>query len=197
MAATSTGYLSQILRRLGNMDASNASMLSAFQGMSTSMTNSDVAKMAEMDDIEGKLDNIQTKLDLSNSLLADIKGNTAAPNVNKTLVGATSGNVGNAIATATIAAVSGKTNYLSSVHVTGSGSLVGLPVIVTITGLDVGTIRYSYAAIAGALLTNIPLLVDYPEPLKASAPNTAIVVTCPALGLGNANNIVNAFGYRS
>ena len=33
-------------------------------------------------------------------------------------------------------------------------------------------------------------------PLAASGANTVITVTCPALGVGATNNVVNAYGYQ-
>jgi hypothetical protein len=69
-----------------------------------------------------------------------------------------------------------------------------LPVTVTVTGLD-NTLSYTYSAAAGVLVANQPLVVSFPQPLPASAVNTAIVVTCPALGSGNTNNTVTAHGF--
>jgi hypothetical protein len=110
-------------------------------------------------------------------------------------VAAASGNVANAVATATLPAVAGKTNYLSGFEVTGSGATAGLAVSVTVTGLLGGTLTYTYVAEAGALVGNKPLIVPFSPPLPASAANTPIVVSCPALGAGNTNNAVVAHGF--
>lgn len=112
-----------------------------------------------------------------------------------TPVSAASGNVANAQAVATLPAVAGKTNYLSGFTVTGSGATAGLPVVVTVTGLLGGTLSFVYTAAAGVLVANTPLVVTFARPIPASAVNTAIVVTCPALGAGNTNNAVVANGY--
>lgn len=112
-----------------------------------------------------------------------------------TAVIASSGNVANASAAATLAAVASKTNYLSGFQITASGATVGADVSVTITGLLGGTITYTFNAPAGALVGATPLVVTFPYPLPASAVNTAIVVTCPALGAGNTNATANAQGY--
>jgi hypothetical protein len=109
---------------------------------------------------------------------------------------ATSGNVANAVATATLAAASGKTTYITGFELTGSGALVGLPVIVTVTNLISGTMSYIYCALAGVLVGNVPLIVQFSDAIPANAANTSIVVSCPALGLGNTNNVVNAHGYQ-
>lgn len=106
-----------------------------------------------------------------------------------------SGNVANATASATLAGVAAKTTYISGFEVTGAGATVGLPVVVTVTGLTT-TLSYIYSAIAGALLANTPLLVAFSPPLPASGVSTSIVVSCPPLGLGNTNNAVVARGYQ-
>ncbi len=110
------------------------------------------------------------------------------------VVTATSGNVANASAAAALPAVPGRTNYITGFEVTGTGATVGLPVTVTVTGITT-PISYTYAATAGVLVENTPLLVEFPQPLPASAVNTAITVTCPALGGGNTNNTVNVHGF--
>lgn len=115
------------------------------------------------------------------------------PNV--TPVNAPSGNVANAVAAAALPAVAGKTNYLNGFEISGSGATAGLPVAVTITGLLGGTLTYIYSAAIGALVPNTPLNVKFPTPIPASAVNTAITISCPALGLGNTNNSVNAHGF--
>jgi hypothetical protein len=109
---------------------------------------------------------------------------------------ASSGNVAAAIANATLAAVASKTAYLTGFEVTGAGATAGLPVLVTVTGLLGGTLTYIYTAIAGVLLANQPLIVEFNPPLPASAQNTNIVVSCPSLGAGNTNNTVNAHGFN-
>ena len=110
------------------------------------------------------------------------------------VVTATSGNVANASAAGTLAAVAGRTNYITGFEVTGAGATAGLPVTVTVTGITT-PISYTYTATAGVLVANTPLLVEFPQPLPASAVNTAITVTCPALGSGNTNNTVNVHGF--
>jgi hypothetical protein len=123
-------------------------------------------------------------------------GLTSEYPVGATPVGSSSGNQSNATATATLPGVSGKTTYIKGFHVTGSGATIGLGVILTVTGLLAGTFSYVYTATAGAILANTPLLVLFGDGLPASSTNTPIVVSCPALGLGNLNNVVNAWGYQ-
>lgn len=109
---------------------------------------------------------------------------------------ATSGNVANAAANATLAAPGvGLKNYLSGFEVTGAGATAGAAVTVTITGLLGGTISYTYVAATGATVANQPLIVEFSPPLPASGNNVAIAVQCPALGAGNTNNTTVAHGY--
>lgn len=112
-----------------------------------------------------------------------------------TLVQAASGNVANASAAATLAAVSGKTNYLSGFTITASGATAASVVTATVTGLKGGTVAYTVAVPAGVTASVQPLVVSFYPALPASAANTAIVVTLPALGSGNTNATVSATGY--
>lgn len=109
---------------------------------------------------------------------------------------ASSGNVANATASATLAGAAGKTTYLQGFTVSGAGATVGLPVTVTITGTVSGTLHFTYSASAGVLVANVPLVMNFPMAIPASATNTSIVVSCPALGVGNTNNAVIAYGYQ-
>jgi hypothetical protein len=112
-----------------------------------------------------------------------------------TQVNSSSGNVAAAVATATIPAVSGRLNYITGFSATGSGATAGLPVACTITGLLGGTETFITTAAIGVLVGNAPLNVNFPTPIPASAINTAIVVSCPSLGVGNTNSAVNAWGF--
>jgi hypothetical protein len=112
-----------------------------------------------------------------------------------TLLVATSGNVANASAVATLAATAAKTTYITGFQVTGAGATAGAVVVVTVAGLLGGSITYTYVAATGATVANTPLVISLPSPIPASAVNTAITVTCPALGAGATNNVVNAFGF--
>ena len=112
-----------------------------------------------------------------------------------TRVIATSGNVANAAATATIPAVAAKTNYLTGFDVTGTGATVGQVALVTITGLAGGTLTYTLTSVTGTTSSNTNLIRTFDKPLPASGVNVAIVVSCAALGAGSTNNVTNAFAY--
>lgn len=106
-----------------------------------------------------------------------------------------SGNVANAAAAATLTGTATTTVYLSGFEMTGGGATAGLVVTCTVTGLLGGTRSYTFSFAAGALLPDSPLQVAYVPPLPASAVNTAIVVSCPAGGVGNTNATMVAHGY--
>jgi hypothetical protein len=129
--------------------------------------------------------------------LVDDSGKSLGPFPNGAVpLAAPSGNVANAVAAATLVGVASKTAYIAGFEVTGAGATAGLPVSVTVTGVLGGPLAYTYCAAAGVLVANQPLIVEFNPPLPASAANTNIVVSCPALGAGNTNNTVNAHGYN-
>ena len=106
-----------------------------------------------------------------------------------------SGNVANAAATATIAAVALKTAFITGFEITGAGATAGSVVVATVTGLLGGTASYIVSVPAGVAVGVTPLQVVFSPPLPASAVNTAIVVSLPALGAGNTNAAAVAHGY--
>lgn len=107
-----------------------------------------------------------------------------------------SGNQANAAAVATLAAAVGKTTYVTGFQLTGSGATAGLPVVATLTGLLSSNMSFVFVFPAGVLVAAQPLLVNFPQPLPASAVNTAIVLTLPAGGAGNTNATATAQGFQ-
>lgn len=108
---------------------------------------------------------------------------------------ASSGNVVAAVATATLAAVTGKTNYITGFEITSAGATAGAIVNPTVTGVLGGTLTYTYASVTGATLLNPVLAITFNPPLAASGVGVAIAVSCPSLGAGNTNATVVAHGY--
>lgn len=106
-----------------------------------------------------------------------------------------SGNKANASAAATLTGTATTTVYITGFQITASGATTGLPVIVTVVGVLGGTMSYIFTFPAGVLVTATPLIIPFPDPIPASAVNTAIVVTCPASGAGGTNAAVSAQGY--
>jgi hypothetical protein len=108
---------------------------------------------------------------------------------------ATSGNVANAIATATLAAGVGVSTYITGFTVSGGGATAGGVVTVTVTD-GTWTKHYTFAFPTGAAVGATPLNVQFSAPLKGSAANTAIAVSCPASGAGGTNLTVTAEGFQ-
>jgi hypothetical protein len=119
----------------------------------------------------------------------------AADGSDATPVAAGSGNVANASAVATIPAVANKTAYITGFDLTGAGATAALIVNPTLAGIISGTRTYVYGAVAGAALMNQNLSIRFHPAIPASAVNTAITLTCPALGAGNLFNAAHAYGY--
>lgn len=108
---------------------------------------------------------------------------------------ATSGNVAAATATATLAAVAGKTNYVTGFEIDGGGATAASFVAAVLSGILGGSISYTLAPPAGAALPMTPRQVTFNPPLPASGPGVAIVLTVPSLGAGNTNAIANIHGF--
>ncbi len=98
---------------------------------------------------------------------------------------ASSGTTANAVASATLPAAAGKTTYITGVQLTGGGATAAGIQGLSITGLKNGQITYVIVVPAGAQVPLPPMSVQFNPPLPASAANTAIVASLPALGAGN------------
>ena len=59
-----------------------------------------------------------------------------------------------------------------------------------------GSNYYTFVFPAGVLVAAQPLLVTFPTPVAASAPNTAMSINLPAGGAGNTNATVSIQGYQ-
>lgn len=132
---------------------------------------------------------------MQTSLTAIAAGSPSQYPSSATPVTASSGNVANAVCSATLPAVTGKTNYISGFEMTASGATLGSAVTLTVTGTISGTLSYTFVAPTGILLLSTPLIVQFNPPIPASSTNRAIVVSCPALGTGNTNATAVAHGY--
>ena len=106
-----------------------------------------------------------------------------------------SGNVANASAAATITSGANNFAFITGFEATFGGATAAACVNLTVTGLLGGTATYPVCAPAGVAVYGTPLVVMFDPPLKASAVNTTIVVTLPALGAGNTHAAVVAHGF--
>lgn len=113
-----------------------------------------------------------------------------------TPVSATSGNVANASAVATLPAAAGKVTYLTGFEITAAGATGALVVTVTVVSNAVTLASYTFVFPAGATTSATPLVVELPTPIVGNGANASIVVTLPAGGTGNTNAVVNARGFQ-
>jgi hypothetical protein len=100
---------------------------------------------------------------------------------------------------ASLAATAGKTNFLEGFDITGGGATAASVIEVSVTGLAAGTLKYELNILAGAtgpMNAQGGFSVRFPQPLPASAVNTAITVTVPSFGAGNTNAAVVAYGFQ-
>ena len=94
----------------------------------------------------------------------------------------------------TIPAVVGWVNVITGYDYTGTGATAAAVVDITLTG--VGT-NYTHKLGVPASPTSVAeRSVRYPNGLTATANNTAITVTVPALGVGNLSGNLVVYGYR-
>lgn len=112
-----------------------------------------------------------------------------------TPVTGTSGNVANASAVASLPAVTGRTNYLTGVDFSPGGATTAAEVLATVAGLISGNVTYVVGAPAGVGIPGGLVALRFNPAVPASAVNTAITATLPALGVGNAQATVNLYGY--
>jgi hypothetical protein len=121
-------------------------------------------------------------------------GLLAAP-IGSTLVGQSSANQANAQAQVTLAGAAGLTTYLTGFVITVGGATAAAQVLATITGLLGGTMTLPVSVPGVATSADQPIVVSGLN-IPASAVNTAIVLTLPALGVGNTAAAVSLFGYQ-
>lgn len=96
---------------------------------------------------------------------------------------------------ATLPGVAGKTTWITGFSVTGAGATGASVITVTITGIAT-TMSYSVVIPAGVTANVAEMIIEFVDPIPASAVNTAIVVNVPSFGAGNTNAAVNAHGYQ-
>jgi hypothetical protein len=108
----------------------------------------------------------------------------------------------NASMTATLSGAVGQVTYIEGFDVTSGNATVASTQVVTVNGVTNGPLYFDLP-IQGSNSINVSASVDgqlsirFPEPLPASASNTAITVVVPALGSGNAVAAVTAYGVRA
>jgi hypothetical protein len=127
-------------------------------------------------------------------VVTDAGGETSA----QTPLTASSGVVSNAIATASLGAAAAETTFITGLQFTASGATAASVVTATLTGLagGVSPLDYIIAVPAGVDAAVTPLMISFNPPLAASAVDTAITLSVPALGSGNTAAVATLFGFR-
>jgi hypothetical protein len=92
----------------------------------------------------------------------------------------------------TLAGRQGAQTFICGFVITSGGTTTAIDVLATITG-TVNTLNFSYMGVSSGQGL---LGVAFPHCQPASAVNTGIVVSLPALGLGTINAAVTAWGYQ-
>lgn len=105
---------------------------------------------------------------------------------------ATSGNVANAAAAATLATAANRTTMITGLHMTAAGATAAAAVNCTITGVITGTQTFTF--VFSTLNAYTQRDIYFNPPLPASTTNTTIVASCPAGGTGAANASMNLEG---
>lgn len=107
------------------------------------------------------------------------------------LVGASATAAAGAANAQTLPAVAGKTNFLMGFVITTGQPAAVVNGVVTVTGLKIGTMSFQ---IVQSVNNGGSLDIHFPQPLPASAVNTAITVTLPAI-VGGAVSAVAVYGF--
>jgi hypothetical protein len=113
----------------------------------------------------------------------------------QTAINASSGNVANAAATATLTGTATTRVYISGFSCQMGGATAAAEALITVTGLIGGTETYVTGAPLGATVPPTILTRAFSPPVPASAVNTNIVVSQAAGGAGNANAACSAEGF--
>ena len=111
---------------------------------------------------------------------------------------ATSGNVANAVAAASITPTSLQRAYTTGFEVTGLGATSAATILATLSNL-IGSVTFTYIiqVPAGVTTAISALSVHFDQPIPAASVGTAITISVPAFGSGNTNVCVNLEGFVS
>ena len=126
-----------------------------------------------------------------------IKATMAQPYLGVIPLATGSGNCPNGLAMVHLTPTQNSTAYLCGFIVTGSGSVGGSIVLVTIEGLLGGTRSFCYGFEAGVNKVNTPLAFNFNPPLPGVAPGAQILLTVPAGGSGNLNSMATIYGFAA
>lgn len=112
------------------------------------------------------------------------------------VVSSSSGNKAAAVATATLPASATQVTFICGFSATGAGATAATAVNATVTGVIGGTMTYVFAVPTGVDVPAQGLNVNFYPCVPGTSINTAIVVSMPSLGAGNAHAAMVAWGYQ-
>ena len=92
-------------------------------------------------------------------------------------------------------AVPGKTNYVTGIEFTPGNATAVAYVIATLVNILGTTLTFIVQVAGTGAVGSSNNQYSFNPPLPASAINTAVTLTMPALGAGNADASVNIHGY--
>lgn len=97
--------------------------------------------------------------------------------------------------TITVAALAGKTIYVTGFEITGDGSTAGTPITITLAfgGTTVG--NYSLTPGAIATLAQVTVAFEFSAPIVSPTVGTNCVLTVPSFGAGNTAASATIHGY--
>lgn len=95
-----------------------------------------------------------------------------------------------------MAAVAGLMNFCTGFEITGGGATAAGLLAVTLVG-PATTMNYVFPVPAGATVGALSLIVEFSNPVPASAINTAITLNVPSFGAGNTTAAVSIHGFRA
>lgn len=140
--------------------------------------------------------------DLGRPMLFDTTGKLCNANDTGYPTGATpvtgSGSGTTAAVTATLPGVASKTTYICGYSVSQTNPTAATATSITITGTITATMTFGAPTLAAAATTMhpSPIIQNFFPCIPASAQNTSLVVTSPALGAGATLNTAAAWGYQ-
>lgn len=143
-----------------------------------------------------------TANDLGRPLLVDTSGKLCNANDTGYPTGATpvtgSGSGTTAAVTATLPGVASKTTYICGYSVSQTNPTAATATSITVAGVITATMSFGAPTLAAAATTMhpSPVVQNFFPCIPASAVNTSIVVTSPALGAGATLNTAAAWGYQ-
>jgi len=102
----------------------------------------------------------------------------------------------NTVLTPTLPGVPGKITYITGLQITATGATASAATGASLAGVTGPTQTIIVTAPVGPTTAAPPIVINFNPPLPASAVNTPIILTVPALGAGNAACSASMQGFQ-